>query len=281
MPLSDLESTIFDQIQLLVSQDKLVLPTLPEVALKAREVAASPDVTAAQLAKVVKNDTALTVRLIKVANSPLMRGQREIEDLQQAIARMGISFAANLITGLAMKQMFQATSEHIDRLMRQVWTNATTVAGIAGVLCRHYTKLKPDQATLAGLVHEVGVLPILSFAEGRPDLLRDGITLSQVIDALHPTLGELILTRWNFPAELIAVPKGYRDFTRQAAAADYVDLVMVASLEAQLDSDQEATVDWHTVTAFNRLGINPEPDSGDQDIPLLTEKSEMAALLSP
>lgn len=258
---------VFDEIQAQIISDKLVLPTLPEVALKAREVAADPDVTAAQLARVVKNDAALTVRLIKVANSPLMRGSREIDDLQSAIARMGIAFAANLITGLAMRQMFQATTESVDRWMRNVWTHSTSVAGIASVLCRHYTKLKPDQAALAGLVHEVGILPILSFAESRPDLMSDGITLSRVIDTIHPKLGEMILTRWNFPAELVAVPSSYMDFTRAAPQADYVDLVMVANLESHLGSEHPlAAMDWKQVTAFERLGIDPTPESPDEEM---------------
>lgn len=69
---------------------KLVLPTLPEVALKVREVANDPDISANQLAEVISTDTALSARLIKIANSPLYRGRNEVESVQTAVSRLGI-----------------------------------------------------------------------------------------------------------------------------------------------------------------------------------------------
>ncbi|PKM00621.1 MAG: hypothetical protein CVV17_08140, partial [Gammaproteobacteria bacterium HGW-Gammaproteobacteria-7] len=56
-----------------IDNDELVLPTLPEVALKVREAAEDPDIGIAQLSKVIGNDAALTARIVKVVNSPLLR----------------------------------------------------------------------------------------------------------------------------------------------------------------------------------------------------------------
>ena len=70
-----------------IENDELVLPTLPEVALRVREAAEDPDVSIPTLAKVIGNDAALTARIIKVVNSPLLRTNREINDLQMAISR--------------------------------------------------------------------------------------------------------------------------------------------------------------------------------------------------
>ena len=103
-------STLADKVQQALTQaienDELVLPTLPEVALRVREAAEDPDVSIPTLAKVIGNDTALTARIIKVVNSPLLRTNREINDLQMAISRLGINYTSNLATGLAMEQMF-------------------------------------------------------------------------------------------------------------------------------------------------------------------------------
>ena len=63
----------------------------------------------------IGNDAALTARIFKVVNSPLLRTNKEITDLQMAIGRLGINYTCNLATGLAMEQMFQATSDVIDR----------------------------------------------------------------------------------------------------------------------------------------------------------------------
>ncbi|MCP5014382.1 MAG: HDOD domain-containing protein [Ketobacter sp.] len=269
--MASIEEVTLQEINELIDNDRLVLPTLPEVALKARETAEDPNASAGDLAKVINNDAAMTARIIKVANSPIMRGSREIEDVQMAIARLGITCISNLVTGLAVEQMFQATSDLIDKSMRQSWHHSTEVAGIANVICKHYTKLKPDQATLAGLVHEIGVLPILTYAE-ESDKLNDPITLQKVIHSIHPKVGVKILQSWEFPKELIDVPAHYRKFNRDTGSdkPDYVDIVMVANLQTYMNKPDHPYItklNWSDVTAFSRVGLDPNmEDSGEEDL---------------
>lgn len=242
-----------------IEKDQLVLPTLPEVALKVREVADDPDADIDKLTSVIGNDAALSARIIRVANSPLLRASRAIEDLRTALMRLGIQYTCNIATGLAMEQMFQATSDLVDMRMREVWSRSSEVAGICHVLCKHYTKLRPDQATLAGLVHKIGVLPILTYAEDHPALLKDSFTLDAVVDELHAPLGDLILKTWGFPDELAHIPTQHIDFTRSIPKADYADVVTVAMLQSYLGSDSAMTqIDFTKVKAFERLGLDPD-----------------------
>ena len=99
--------------------------------------------------------------MIKIANSPMFRATNTIEDLNMALTRLGVVYAANMATGLAMSQMFQATNEIVDRKLRHTWTQATGIAAISTALAKSYTSLRPDQAALAGLTHNIGVLPNL------------------------------------------------------------------------------------------------------------------------
>ncbi|AEB57549.1 putative signal transduction protein [Ectopseudomonas mendocina] len=251
-----------------IENDELVLPTLPEVALKVREAAEDPDVGIPQISKVIGNDAALTARIIKVVNSPLLRSNKEITDLQMAVSRLGINYTCNLATGLAMEQMFQATSDVVDRKMREVWNKSTEIAGICHVLCRHYTRLMPDQATLAGLVHQIGVLPILTYAEEHNELLADSISLNHVIEQIHPIIGDKILRTWEFPEPIAIVPSQYLDFSRDSAKVDYVDIVQVATLQSYLGSEHPYTqLDWSKVPAFAKLGLDPQVDmQADEDM---------------
>ena len=263
-----------------IETDQLVLPTLPEVALKVREAAADPEVDIAGLTKVIQDDTALSARIIKVANSPLLRASRVIDDLKTAISRLGINYTGNLATSLAMQQMFQATSDVIDQRMRENWARSTEVAGIAHVLTRHYTKLKPDQATLAGIVHKIGVLPILTYAEDNRRLLKDIALLDTIIDELHPAIGRRILESWNFPAELVSVPEEHLRFERSVPKVDYADVVMVANLQSYLGSDHPLTqMDWSTISAFDRLGLEPEVNTHEVE-DLSAEMEAAMALLN-
>ena len=249
-----------------IDNDELVLPTLPEVALKVREAAEDPDISIPQLSKVIGNDAALTARIIKVVNSPLLRTNKEITDLQMAVGRLGINYTCNLATGLAMEQMFQATSDVVDRKMREVWNKSTEIAGICHVLCKHYTRLLPDQATLAGLVHQIGVLPILTYAEDHSELLADSISLNHVIEQIHPIIGDKILRAWEFPELIAMVPGQYLDFTRDSAKVDYVDIVQVATLQSYLGSEHPFTqLDWSRIPAFHKLGLDPDQNLNDDE----------------
>lgn len=257
--------TIKSDLTEAIENDKLVLPTLPEVALKVREIAEAEDSAIIDLVKVISNDTALSARIIRVCNSPLFRGTRSIENLNMAVSRLGMAYTSNLAMGLAMEQMFQATSDMIDKRLRHTWQTSTEVAGICHVLAQHYTGLKADQATLAGLVHLIGVLPILRYVEDQ-DIQISSIMLDNVIDELHPRIGTLILQKWDFPRELQNVPAEYANFARQVPKADYADLVMVANLQLVAGTDHPWTeMNWKTISAFNRLGLDPDTDMNEEE----------------
>ncbi len=263
-----------------IEKDQLVLPTLPEVALKVREVADDPDADIDKLTGVIGNDAALSARIIRVANSPLLRASRAIEDLRTALMRLGIQYTCNIATGLAMEQMFQATSDLIDMRMREVWSRSSEIAGISHVLCKHYTRLRPDQATLAGLIHKIGVLPILTYAEEHPALLKDSFTLDTVIEQLQGQLGDLILKTWNFPEELAYIPSQHMDFARNIPKADYADIVTVAMLQSYAGTNSSmAQVDLSTVKAFGRLGLDPDIQVADSEDLSAEMEAAMALLL--
>lgn len=272
-----LAAQVAQNINELIDQDRLVLPTMPEMAIKVREVSEDSDAGIMDLAKVISNDPALTARIIKVANSPLFRAPKEIEDLNMALGRLGMETTTNLATGLAMEQMFQATSDYIDKRMRETWASSSEIAGICHVLCKHYTRLRPDQAALAGLTFQIGVLPILSYAEDHPSLLRDSITLDKVIEQVHPSIGVRILSAWEFPQELRKIPEQYNTFDAQKETADYADLVTVAMLQTLSGSDKVSHIDYSQVTAFGRLGLDPEIESAEAED--LSEEMEAAMKL--
>ncbi|WP_309044799.1 HDOD domain-containing protein [Marinobacter sediminicola] len=263
--MSNIAETIKADLITAIEEDKLLLPTLPEAALQVREIAESEDSAIADLVKVISNDTALSARIIRVCNSPLFRGNRAIENLNMAVSRLGMAYTSSLAMGLAMQQMFQATSDMIDKRLRATWQASTEVAGICHVLAQHYTKLKPDQATLAGLVHLIGVLPILRYVEDE-DIQISGAMLDSVIEELHPRIGAAILKKWDFPKDLVNVPLEFAKFQREVPSADYADLVMIANLQLISGSEHPwAQMDWTAISAFDRLGLDPNIDMSEEE----------------
>lgn len=264
--MANLAAQIEQEVTNAMDKDELELPSLPEVALRIRDEAENENVSASSLGNVIGEDAGLAARIIRVANSPMFRATRPIDDLNMALSRLGVEHAANLATGFAMQQMFQATSDFVDRKLRTIWSDATEVAAISGVLAKTFTRLRADQATLAGLTHSIGVLPILAWAEENSGLLRDSLTLDKVIENIHGSLGTMILQRWGFPDELALVPSHYANFTRVSDQADYVDVVMVANLQRVAGTDHPyAKLDWHDINAFRNIGLDPDMESGEME----------------
>jgi HD-like signal output (HDOD) protein len=268
--MSKLAQAVQDDLLVAIDRDDLMLPTLPEVALEIRRAAENSDVSVSELGRVVGRDPALSARLIKVVNSPLMRSQVEVTSLQAAITRLGVNYTCNLAIGLVIEQIFNARQPVVEAKLREIWGNSIAVAGIAYEICRRQPHLKPDQGALAGMVHLIGVLPILTYAEDHNDLLSDPVCLNHVIEKIHPVIGARILKSWDFPRMLSDVPLLYLDHEREQEKADYSDVVQMASL---LNTPIERRPSLRMLPSYLRLRMDA------LDPPLLGRELEDARVM--
>lgn len=244
-----------------LNQNRVVLPSLPEVAVQVRKVVNDPTATARQMARLIGTDPALTARLLKVVNSPLYRGQEKIENIQTAVTRLGAALVRNLVTALVMQQLYQAKgTQHTKQRLKTLWAHSAKVATLSYVIAHRFTRLQPDQALLGGLIHDIGVLPILRRAEAYPQLMNNSEALEEVIKHLHTIIGPFILDEWNFSPELVAVTSQHEDlWTSEGPEVTYVDVVIVANLHSYLGAQHHLTqMDWSEIPAFTKLGLTPE-----------------------
>ena len=244
-------------VQTELDANRLVLPTLPDVALKVRDAVAKGDATAQELADMIVTDAALSARLMQVANSPLYRGAVEVNTIQMAVTRLGSTTIRTLITSLVMQQMFTPTTDLLEKHFRETWEQGVNVSAISRALAAFVPHLSPDEAMLAGLIHQIGKLPILMLVEDIPEFRDSPSRLNKLLEKAHPAIGKLIMDTWEFPEELKRVASEYVDFQRDPGEkADYVDLVQVAFLQSIAGTDHPACrVDWSTVPSFAKLGL--------------------------
>lgn len=263
------QELFYNEILQELENGSLVLPTLPEVALRVRDVVDEPDVTAKQLSEIITTDAALSTRLIKVANSPLYRGRIPSESVQMAVSRLGLTMVRNLVISLVMEQMFQPTSNRLDTRLRDLWQYSTDVAARCQVLAQKQAGIKPDEAMLAGLIHNIGVLPILMKAEDTPEMLQSSQALDDVIDRLHNKLGAAILRNWDFPEALITVPENYNNFDwNSEPGPDLVDVVQVAHIQSLENTEKAVSSDKvDSAKSFKKLGLETgiQVDELDED----------------
>lgn len=244
-----------------IRNKRITLPTLPEVAIKVRNAAASPRTTSAQLAKLITLDPALSTRLLQTANSPLYRGGSKISNIQTAIARLGHPLVRNIITSVVVTQLFQArTLSPLKGHLKSTWEHTIKTAAICHVLASKFTPLVPEQAMLAGLIHDIGKLPILSQLEHFPELLIRQETIDRLLQLLHPQIGKVILEAWQFPLDMVMVAAEHENLQRHSGpAVDYTDLVLVANLQGHLDEPGSVSfAEWATIPAYAKLALDPE-----------------------
>ena len=245
-----------------LSANRLILPTLPDIAIKVRDTVTQGDATAHDIANIIMTDAALSARLIQVANSQLYRGTVEINNIQMAVTRLGNSTIRSLVTSLVMQQMFSPTTPLLERQFRDTWERSTTVSSISRALCSFTPHLDPDEAMLAGLVHQIGKLPILMLVENIPEFRDSPSRLNKLLEKAHPPIGKIIMDAWGFPENLRAVASEYVNFSYDSGEqADYVNLVQVAFLQSVAGTTHPASrVDWYTVLSFEKLGLAPDSE---------------------
>lgn len=242
-----------------LENDRLPLPTLPEVAIRVRETADDEDASITDVAKIIETDAALSARIVQVGNSALYRGINPAETVQAAAMRMGLDTVRTLATSLVMKQLFQATHPVVDEYLRKAWKQSTDVAALSAMIAKSSTTLESDSALLAGLTHSIGLSPILVKAESDPEVLNNPETLGQLLYEIYPVIGSRILENWGFSEALVKVPTEHLVIDRDGdnGKPDYVDIVQVALLQTLDDPFHPlADIDHSQVSAFERLGMH-------------------------
>jgi len=250
-----LQSELTVEIYESYARDELVLPSLPDIAMKIRDAVENPDATARDIERIVTADPAVAARLLQVANSPAFAGTIKVESCRDAVTRLGFSTTREIVTAIVMKGLFKSDSSLLKRLMRALWRHSTLVAAVSYHLAKAQRGFNPDRALLAGLVHDIGVLPVIAAAQGHVEELLDNHALESCLSSLRGQIGALVLRKWDFPDDLVNVALECEDWRRDhTSEADYCDLVMVAQVFALAGTPQFAGLPpILELPAFDRL----------------------------
>ena len=245
--------------------DRLAVPSLPEVAVKIRRMIEQEDAAIPQLAQVIQADPAVSAKLIKSANGALYHGQPPVETCARAISRLGLNTTKHLVVSFVLRNLFQEkiTTELLNHCARDLWNHSVEVAAISQALATVTPGLDADEALLAGLLHDIGELVILSYADKYPEYSKDAEALQAVVSKLKGEIGVAVLREWQFPEEFMLAAAESEDWTRNPGVApDYCDVVLVAHLHSYFGSAKmEGLPGLAEVPAFGKLAggsLTPE-----------------------
>lgn len=230
----------------------LLLPSLPQVAVRIGEAVNHDNADARRVATLIETDPAIALKIVKAANSARYGGVSQVATVTEAVTRLGLHNTRLLVLAFALRELFRTASKPLELRMTELWEHSRRVAALARVLAARVPGVNTHEALLAGLVHDIGVLAVIGYARDFPEVAEDAAALESSIQALRSQLGGMILTKWQLPAELVTAAKEAENWYREhTGPADYADLVVVAQLHEGVGGD----IDPDQIPALGRLGL--------------------------
>ncbi|MCP4040285.1 MAG: HDOD domain-containing protein [bacterium] len=181
---------------------ELQLPVLPDSVSRVMPLIAEPEVDLGELARLVELDPVLAIKTVGVANSAYYRGVERAQSVRDALMRMGLRQARNVVLAVALRSSLFKVRGY-EAQAQAVWFHSLFTAFAAQELLAEVAPWQ-DSGFLLGLSHDVGRIAVLSFAarerQRAPDdapYLRAEI-VREVSDLLHEQLGGLAVDAWDF-----------------------------------------------------------------------------------
>lgn len=236
----------------------IVLPSLPDVVMKIRQMLESETAGFNQVSQAVSLDPVLVSRLFVFANSAYYsRGNVKVESLDTAISRLGLEVVRNTAMSLAMKQLY-GSNKHSEasQHLRRIWANGMKLSCMAWAVAGRVPAASQESAYLAGLLHDVGKLYIVTKAEEFPTILGSPESLKAMFDEWNAQISKTIMESWGFNEDIAesADSDNYLDEDPQSDIR-LVDVVWAA--KKLLDAGQSSSgLDPQSLPTFVKLGID-------------------------
>src|SRR5690606_19264670 len=164
------------------------VPQMPEAAMRIRQLLEDPRTSLEQLARVINSDPPLAAYLMQFAESPLIRGARPCVSMRDLLARIGTRQLGTLVLGFTARNLFASKEKALQQAFRQRWRKARERAAFCAALAQRCDQ-PLDEAMLAGLLQDIGSLPLLAELEHWPEVPRDAEQLDQLCDYLSGDIG--------------------------------------------------------------------------------------------
>lgn len=189
------------------------IATLPEITLKIVSLVEDPKSTAQDLHKVISNDPALCARILKVVNSAFYGLPGQIGSINRAIVLLGLNAVKNIAIAASLAKLFRGGALTPTFSARDLWAHSMATAAAAKAIAEQLKLGLSDEAFLAGLIHDIGVVVEIQYDRHRlievlgklrvdPNGGVQGDMLAaeeEVFGATHQDFGRGLCEKWKFP----------------------------------------------------------------------------------
>ncbi len=197
------------------------IATLPEITLKIIDLVEDPSSTAQDLHQIISNDPALCSRILKVVNSSFYGLPGQIASINRAIVMLGLNAVKNIAIAASLAKLFRGGDLTPSFSAKDLWTHSNATAAACKLICSELGLGLGDEAYLAGLIHDIGVMVEMQYDRNKlieaveacnPD--AQGVPTTGMLDAEdrvfganHTDFGTALCDKWKFPATFAVVTK--------------------------------------------------------------------------
>lgn len=212
--------------------------TLPTVAAEVLRIAEDENSSVADLVRVIQQDPALSAKLLRLVNSAHYSLRTRVADLKSAVSLLGFKEVRNLALTVYVARLFKAAGTYRNYHRLGLWNHLVAVASTSRLAAQHFHKPLADEAYLAGLLHDVGIILIDQYIHPRFCRILDQVDAEtptcdvehQLLGFDHTQLGAFIGSKWQFhDAVVAAIGYHHNPDAYGGPHQDIVDLVALSN----------------------------------------------------
>ena len=183
------------------------LPTLPAVAMEVIRVCRDPGCQISDLLELIQHDPSLTTKVLRTVNSAMFGLSRRVTSLKQALTLLGLESVRAIVLSFSLVKL-QGPKTRREFDFRRYWKQFLTNAVSARELCVKHQLGMPEEAFVAGLLQDIGILALVQAVPDRYEHVLVRIEESdvhrivaerEVLDTDHMEVGSWLADRWGLP----------------------------------------------------------------------------------
>lgn len=259
-------ATFLDEM---LESNAVKLPRPPTVALEIHELSRRVDADIGKIAALLGREPVLAAQVLKLANSAMYRGEMPSATLKEALMRVGLAAARDIVMEAAM-HMTIIRAEGMNATLERVRRHSSGVAWLSRAVARN-TALEAENAFLVGLLHDIGLSVGLMGAAEYLRRLREPVRLTPrrwlVVNEAHARLGGKVLARWNVGPALTYVVAHHDQLVIEGRAHPSVAVLQIAEqIAREYEWDVTPTVEGEDLPIVASAG---NPDDTDRALQAL------------
>ncbi|MGB7501155.1 MAG: HDOD domain-containing protein [Azonexus sp.] len=211
----------------------VVFPTSFDAVLGLRKILQDPERSVQEISHALSLEPLISAKLINLANSHCHNG-KTVVDLQSAIDVLGLKTVRSRAIAIVMAQLLRSKSmAEFSGMTNALWDHSIRSAAAARVIAANCTRLNPEEAMLAGMIHDLGAFYMLYRASQYEELRHRPDTIKFLIVHWHESIGASLLNALGLPEELILATEDH-DHPRPPPLSPKTlrDVVYIANLLA-------------------------------------------------